>query len=41
VNELFELLMELVKLGVTPEEISDRLELDFETVIMSSKKCQQ
>jgi orotate phosphoribosyltransferase-like protein len=41
VNELFELLMELIKLGLTPEEISDKLELDFETIIMSSKKCQQ
>ena len=41
VNDLFELLMELVKIGLTPEEISERLELDFETIIMSSKKCQQ
>jgi len=35
VNDLFELLTELVKIGVTPEEISDRLDLECESVIIS------
>jgi hypothetical protein len=38
VNELFELLKELFKIGLTPEEISDKLDLELESIDMSSKE---
>jgi len=40
VNDLYELLMLLVKLGVAPEDITDKLEseFDFETIVLSDKR---
>ena len=37
-NELFELLMELFKIGMTPEEISDKLDLEIESIDMVSRE---
>lgn len=35
VNELYELLIELVKIGMPAEDIADRLDLECESVIIS------
>tara|TARA_B110000263_G_C14965557_1_gene354634 strand:- start:81 stop:200 length:120 start_codon:yes stop_codon:yes gene_type:complete len=37
-NELFELWMELFKIGLTLEEISDKLDLEIEYINMCSKE---